>query len=171
MQGRKIGVTKAEKFSALVERVTTSHPTTLRGQVTEFHIDNGHPVIMGRPAVPSDDRVRLRLRLIAEEFLELLEACGVDIDPLWDAVSDQIHGSVVDVDLPALADAMADLDYVVEGTRLECGIDGAPIAAAVHASNMQKRGGPIDEHGKQGKPFGWQPPDIAAELRRQGWKP
>jgi hypothetical protein len=34
---------------------------------------------------------------------------------------------------------------------------------------MAKMSGPVDEHGKKRKPEGWKPPDIAGELRRQGW--
>ena len=63
-----------------------------------------------------------------------------------------------------------DLDYVVEGTRLEFEIDGGPIAVEVHRSNMAKVGGPVREDGKRLKPPGWTPPDIAGELRKQGWK-
>jgi predicted HAD superfamily Cof-like phosphohydrolase len=66
---------------------------------------------------------------------------------------------------------MADLDYVVEGTRQELGIDGPAVHAIVHAANMAKQAGPVDASGKKRKPEGWKPPDIAGELRRQGWKP
>lgn len=148
---------------------------TLRGQVTEFHHMIGAPV-RATPRVPPDDRVRLRLRLIAEEFFELLGACNLapDVDgygPVEHAVMACINETPLTVDLPEFADALADLDYVIEGSRLEFGIDGAPIAAEVHRSNLAKRGGPVDATGKQRKPEGWQPPDIAGELRRQGWTP
>jgi predicted HAD superfamily Cof-like phosphohydrolase len=63
---------------------------------------------------------------------------------------------------------MADLDYVVEGTRLEFGIDGEPIAAEVHRANMAKTEGPVAPDGKRLKPPGWTPPDIAGVLRKQG---
>lgn len=156
--------------------------TTLRGQVTEFHHMIGAPVL-STPRVPPDERVRLRLRLIAEEFVELLDASlgrpsphDHDAWQLWNllgsqALLDYINKAPLAVNLPEFADALADLDYVIEGSRLEFGITGAPIAAVVHASNMAKQGGPVDEAGKQRKPEGWQPPDIAGELRRQGWTP
>jgi predicted HAD superfamily Cof-like phosphohydrolase len=68
-----------------------------------------------------------------------------------------------------LADALGDTDYVTEGFRQECGIDGRPIAALIHAANMQKLAGPVDPvTQKKLKPEGWTPPDIGAELRRQG---
>ena len=71
--------------------------------------------------------------------------------------------------IPAFADALADLDYVIEGTRLEFGIDGWPIAQAVHKSNMAKVGSKVREDGKILKGPDWTPPDIAGELRKQGW--
>lgn len=148
-------------------------PMTLRKQVTEFHTAMGQPVL-GVPAVPDNDRVRLRLRLIAEEFFELLSASlvGTASTKLAIAKSDVMHaiaGSLC-VDLPEFTDALADIDYVVEGTRLEFGIDGEPIAAEVHATNMAKVGGAVRPDGKIQKPDGWSPPDLAGLLRKQGWR-
>jgi predicted HAD superfamily Cof-like phosphohydrolase len=147
--------------------------TTLREQVREFHVAMGVPADATRPTVIPDERVRLRARLIAEEFFETMGAIFGNIFALDDA-----HGLVlqaikmpVRVDMPELADGLADLDYVVEGARLEFGIDGAPIAAEVHRANMAKVGGTRRSDGKVEKPKGWQPPDVAGELKRQGWEP
>lgn len=133
--------------------------------------------ILHKPQVPDIERVRLRLRLIAEEFFELLDACDspdldgeAAIDRARIAVRSFIDYIALDVDLEMLADSLADLDYVVEGTRLEFGIDGEPIEAEVHRANMAKVGGPVREDGKRLKPPGWTPPDIEGELRRQGWR-
>lgn len=150
----------------------------IREQVEEFHRAMGQPVL-DTPQVPDDQRVRLRLKLIAEEFCELLEAAGVpDSTPYEDhnhfalewLLQDLIGGALGTFDLVAFTDALADLDYVIEGTRLEFGIDGAPIAAEVHRSNMAKTGGEVREDGKVLKPADWTPPDIAGELRKQGWQ-
>jgi predicted HAD superfamily Cof-like phosphohydrolase len=159
---------------------TAENAGTLREQVTKFHRAFGHPV-REVPGLIPDERVRLRARLIAEEFFEVLEACftGEHKDTIgralnFDARSDVlsfIDKSAVRVDLPELADGLADLDYVVEGTRLEFGINGAPIAAEVHRANITKRGGGKREDGKVLKPEGWCPPDIDGELRKQGWTP
>lgn len=145
----------------------------LRDQVTAFHQAFGVPVL-DRPQVPSEERVRLRLNLIAEEFCELLEACGCDIDYLGDARRD-IEDCIEEIwlkeaSLPDIADALGDLDYVIEGTRLEFGIDGDPIADEIQRSNMAKVGGPVLPGGKIGKPADWTPPDIAGELKKQGWE-
>lgn len=181
-----------------VEPRCASHANTevskLTQQVTAFHKAVDQP-ILPRPTVPSDARVRLRLRLITEEYFELLASCGIgDVDndnsPQDNLISrlhadvlgciegadvsnmnqDQIiEGYEIKVDLPALADAMGDLDYVVEGTRLEFGINGAPVADAIHAANLKKASGPVRADGKRLKPPGFTPPDIAGELRKQGW--
>jgi predicted HAD superfamily Cof-like phosphohydrolase len=140
-------------------------------QVTAFHRMIGSPVL-NTPQVPEDDRVMLRGRLVIEEAFEFLAAICPSVDwRRWgeDAIL-TLRNAPISVDLPEAADALADLDYVSEGSRLEFGIDGAPIATEVHRSNMLKADGPVDEHGKKRKPPGWTPPDIAGELRKQGWR-
>ena len=72
--------------------------------------------------------------------------------------------------LPAFVDGIADLVYVALGLANAVGVDLDPIFAAVHQANMAKLGGQKREDGKQMKPEGWAPPDIAAELRKQGWR-
>src|SRR5262245_50840616 len=145
-----------------------------RERVLEFHRAMGLPVAE-RPSVPSDDWVRLRLSLIAEEFFELLESSvsySMSEARIYDArwkIEDWIRHGQVRICLPDLADALCDLDYVIEGCRLGFGIDGEPIEAVVHKANMAKVGGPVREDGKRLKPPGWEPPDIRAELVRQGW--
>jgi len=144
----------------------------LSEQVREFHRAMGQPVLE-RPTVPHDDRVRLRLRLIAEEFVELLESSLVMVESeradLRRYVRQVVDEYTVLVHLPSAVDALADLDYVIEGTRAEFGVDGEPVAALVHAANMAKVGGKPDANGKIQKPEGWQAPDIEEELTRQGW--
>lgn len=136
--------------------------TTIREQVSEFHRMIGQPVY-ATPMAPPEDRARLRAALVAEEAFELLAAIfpRAGWARIRAEVADKIAREDVELNLPELADACADLDYVVEGTRLECGIDGAPIAAEVHRTNMAKADGPVDANGKKRKPAGWQPPDIA----------
>lgn len=151
---------------------------TIRDQVLAFHRAGGIPVLES-PQVPPDDCVRLRARLVAENFFELLDALfgnGSIARPGSPAlmraryqIACVIADATLDVDIVALADACADLDYVVEGTRLEFGIDGRPIAHAVHVSNMAKfgEGSHVREDGKIMKPPGWKPPDIAGLIRQQ----
>jgi predicted HAD superfamily Cof-like phosphohydrolase len=172
----------------------------LREQVAEFHRVFEHPCV-DRPSIPPDERVRFRLRFIVEEVFEALEATFGKDDRLDNAAShleSLIEERSISVDLPTLADAFADIDYVVEGARLEFGINGDPIADEVHRANMAKLtyekcaakgcGAPncgqwnrVGEYlhryalrradGKTLKPADWRPPDIAGELRKQGWTP
>jgi predicted HAD superfamily Cof-like phosphohydrolase len=154
----------------------SSKYATIREQVAEFHtaLEVKDPTT---PTIPSDERVRLRAALIAEEFFETMQAMFSrvernNISDLHSKMKDIIEHGWIRVDMVEVADGMADLDYVVEGTRLELGIDGAPVAAEVHRSNMAKF---VSEpvwapNGKRLKPAGWTPPDIAGELRKQGWK-
>ncbi len=112
--------------------------------VLEFHRKLGVPV-GDRPGLPAPEVVALRRRLIAEELAELDRA-------------------VADADLVEVADALADLLYVVYGTAVSFGIDIRPIFEEVHRSNVAKAGGAKREDGKVLKPDGWQPPRIAPLL-------
>jgi predicted HAD superfamily Cof-like phosphohydrolase len=152
---------------------------TLREQVAEFHaaMNMKDPTT---PTVISDDRVRLRAKLIAEEFFEVMEAMfGPIFGQAIEVVEEARTKYPVHINMPELFDGMGDLDYVVEGTRLEFGGNGEPIAAEIHRTNMAKFIGepvwsePASPGGarKRLKPAGWTPPDIAGELRKQGWKP
>lgn len=145
----------------------------LRDQVTAFHQAFGVPVL-DRPRVPTRERRQLRCKLVMEEALEFLEAHGcpvasLGIDKLI-AQSIEQMGEAGEFDMEAAVDALGDVDYVVEGSRLEYGVDGGPIADEIHRANISKVGGPIREDGKQLKPPGWTPPDILGELRKQGFE-
>ena len=162
--------------------------TKLQRQVLEFHKVFGHPTA-DSPTIPADDRVRFRAAFIVEECLEFVEAC-MDLDSLAvrsftaDGATELMNGTAalarvkgllhaivqdapVRVDLPLAVDALADIDYVVEGARLEFGVNGEPIADEVHRANMTKVGGARTPEGKTMKPPGWTPPDIEGCLDRQ----
>jgi predicted HAD superfamily Cof-like phosphohydrolase len=106
---------------------------------------------LDKPQVPPYERQKLRWDLNREEF-----------DELWVAWCRN--------DLVGIADAIADLIYVLVGMALEYGIPLDRVWDAVQRSNMAK----IDpvtgkvrkrEDGKILKPEGWQPPDIAGILK------
>ena len=73
-------------------------------------------------------------------------------------------------ELPDLVDGIVDLIYVALGLANAVGVALAPVFAAVHAANMKKVTGLKRADGKALKPEGWEPPDIAAVLRTQGWR-
>lgn len=71
------------------------------------------------PRVPSEQDARLRSNLIKEEAEEFDRAAKAK-------------------DLVGVADALADLLYVVYGAAVTYGIDMEPVFAEVHRSNMTK---------------------------------
>lgn len=98
--------------------------------------------------VPEQVKV-LRMRLITEEFAELVIA---------------IHEG----DLVKVADALADLDYVVTGTAVAFGIPHEVVFREVHRSNMTKP--KLDENDKGGKvaKLGYEKADIEPILEQHG---
>lgn len=150
--------------------------TNIREQVLEFHRISGQS-IRETPTIPSDDEIRLRLKLSAEEFREgvvaLLDLSKEEEIDIFAKLDNAIKNATIKVDLVELADALGDQDYIAEGTRLAFGINGEPIAAEIQRSNMAKfkYGVKRREDGKILKPADWTPPDIKGELIKQGWFP
>jgi len=89
-------------------------------QVAEFHKTFKHP-ILGTPTIPSEDRSRLRVALLAEELKELEVA-------------------ILEKDLVEIADALCDLQYVLSGAVLEFGLGNKfrALFDEVQRSNMSK---------------------------------
>lgn len=89
-------------------------------QVAEFHNTFKHPVL-DKATIPSKQRCDLRVELISEELKELQEA-------------------IVNNDLVEVADALADIQYVLSGAVLEFGLGDrfVELFNEVHRSNMSK---------------------------------
>ncbi|MBS1559667.1 MAG: nucleoside triphosphate pyrophosphohydrolase family protein [Bacteroidetes bacterium] len=94
-------------------------PDTLN-LVAEFHNTFKHP-ILPHPQIPSEDRCKLRVSLIAEELKELEKA-------------------IADKDIVEIADALCDIQYVLSGAILEFGLAGRfnSLFEEVQRSNMSK---------------------------------
>lgn len=140
-------------------------------RVREFHSAFGHPIAPA--ATPGDRKLReLRVKLIAEELTELCEALGVALKIESNGVSSQFEVEAVkdddQVDLIAAADALGDLDYVVQGANLVFGFPAEPVLKEIHRANMSKLGAdglPVyREDGKVMKGPNYTPPDVAAVL-------
>lgn len=153
---------------------------SIREHVVAFHLTSTVLPVYYIPKVPSEERVRFRAKLVAEEFVELIEALFDEsrveswhIKRLKSELNYIVDQCPVRVDIVEAADAFADLDYVVEGSRLEFGINGVPIAVEVQRSNMAKFvGGVANLSGhKVIKPAGWAPPNVYGKLVEQGWDP
>lgn len=144
--------------------------------VSEFMRMVGHS-IADKPSVPDERAARLHIKLVLEEAFELVEAAITDgtshqhrLLALKNATLQFIDTMPVDIDFPLFVDALTDIDYVTEGTRLAFGVRGGPVFEEVHRANMRKFGGPIGPDGKHLKPNGWQPPNISKCLQDQGWQ-
>lgn len=113
--------------------------------VREFHVKHGFPVD-GQidPAVGL-----VRTHLIAEELSEL--SLGL-----------------AERDLTKVADAVADLAYVVVGTAVAFGLPLASLFEEVHRSNMTKAVRRPGDTRLRDKGESWIPADIAKVLREAG---
>lgn len=107
------------------------------------------------PTQPDAATLALRLRLLREESEEALAALA--------ALTRDSDEALV-----AAAHELADLLYVTYGTFVALGVDADDVFAVVHDANLRKAGAPRRSDGKQLKPDGWQPADVAAAIRRQG---
>jgi len=102
-----------------------------------------------KPEFPNKEERDLRRKLLAEEYSEYIVA--------------EYKNDFVEV-----ADALADIIYIVCGTAVSYGIPLDDIFEEVHASNMAKL---VDgkvlrrADGKIQKPEGWEPPNIERILR------
>lgn len=149
--------------------IPPANPTPRQRRLLEFH-SAMHQPIRTSPTLPPDGEVRMRLLLIAEEFVETLRAALYaprDLDALYVELSQLISNAEIDIELAEFADGLGDMDYVIEGARLVFGIDGEPIEKEIHRANMSKLGGPRRADGKIQKPIGWKPPDIERCLEIQ----
>lgn len=120
--------------------------------VAEFHEAFGLPVRDVPSGEVDCDLAKLRVALLEEEVSEFVTASEKS-------------------DLVGIADALADITYVVYGTALTYGIDLDAVLREVHRSNMSKLDGDgrplIRGDGKVLKSDRYFPPDIEAVLSRQ----
>lgn len=140
-----------------------SHHSATIDLVRQFHLAFGHPV--AKQLTTGDAKLRrLRVLLVAQELAEMAQAAGVPLrlivqpvrllDPAtftekqimngmvkseWVAPAEQCYGDNL-VDLVELADALGDLDVVVQGGNLAFGIPAGEVMNEIHASNMSKLG-------------------------------
>lgn len=88
--------------------------------VADFHKTFKHPILES-PAIPGEDRCRLRVALIAEELGEL-------------------EAAIKAKDIVEVADALCDIQYVLSGAILEFGLGEKfnELFEEVQRSNMSK---------------------------------
>jgi predicted HAD superfamily Cof-like phosphohydrolase len=112
--------------------------------VLDFHTKFFRDRIAECPTVPQDDLLEFRIKLMEEEFRELMEALRKG-------------------DLIKVADGMADTIYTIVGTAVTYGIPLPEVWDEIHRSNMTKQinseGNYI--HGKACKGEAYEPPNLA----------
>lgn len=128
----------------------TEEKKTTTERVTEFYdaFAQARPA-EGAPSLtagPMEERVHLKMDLIAEEFFELVEAVYGDsasryIAGTWSTVK-KLDDHTRDV--VKAADGLGDLDYVIAGLAIEANIPHDRVVENIHASNMSK----LDENGE-----------------------
>ena len=145
-------------------------------KVREFMNKAGQP-IPERPTVPDEATARARASLVIEEALELLDALGYMFFSTREKEPDgsiKVNYGITPngkaPDLEKIADGVADVCVVANGTALACGIDPTQIQSAVDDSNLDKFRGDahMNEAGKWIKPSDWVKPDIVGILKVQG---
>lgn len=117
--------------------------------VREFMLTFGHPVLEEPTLIEDKAWEDMRVGLIEEEFNELQDAVAAR-------------------DIVAIADALGDLEYVVNGMALGMGINLPAVVTEIHRSNMTKLGPdgkPIyREDGKILKGENYEPPNLEKVL-------
>ncbi|MEX2534371.1 MAG: hypothetical protein WD273_02135 [Trueperaceae bacterium] len=125
-------------------------------RVREFHEEMGES-LPETPSFPGRELLALRRKLIEEENAEVMEALsrlrGASPEELEECLAETAH-------------ELADLLYVTYGALLWFGIDADAVFDEVHSANMRKTTGPKRADGKQLKPPGWEPADVAAVIER-----
>ena len=123
--------------------------TEEQSMVRDFHQRFG-AVANDRPTWCGEDVHRLRVALIEEELAEFRNA-------------GEAH------DLVEIADALADLLYVVYGAGVTYGVDLEPIFREIHRSNMSKGDPEVVRRpdGKILKGSNYSPPDVASLVAEQ----
>lgn len=117
------------------------------------------------------DREKMRLRIDLEEFLELVDACGMELFVHGERAALENCAFLSNGKTPdpvEIADALGDGIYVKYGHAIERGIPIDDCLAEIHRSNMSKLdkdGLPIyREDGKVLKGPNYSPPDIEKVL-------
>jgi len=128
-------------------------PIKVAAAVAEFHKSFNLPMRLFPTTEIGDDLAKLRIALLEEEVDEFVTAAKKG-------------------DLIGIADALADIAYVVYGTALTYGIDLDSVLQEVHRSNMSKLGADgkplLRDDGKVIKSEQYFPPDIASSLGLPG---
>lgn len=126
------------------------------GMVKKFHEKYGHTINTEIQHEMPSNTLKLREKLITEEAQEFKDASY----DMYDT------SEIISVDIVQIADALADLLYVVFGAALTYGIPIDKVFAEVHRSNMTKSMEKDTKSikGKTIKGSSWEPPNLKSIL-------
>jgi predicted HAD superfamily Cof-like phosphohydrolase len=143
------GQAMSRMFSQKETELSTDGAIDIAAAVAEFHKAFSLPLNDTPTAEIDSCLANLRVALLEEEVGEFVTASDKG-------------------DLVGIADALADIVYVVYGTALTYGIDLDAVLREVHRSNMSKLGADgtplIRGDGKVLKSERYFPPDVSAVL-------
>lgn len=155
-----------------------SEPKQLSAMVAEFHRTFSVPV-KTLPELPKkflclSDSYKIAYREITGALAECPDAAPdnrrqLRVSLLLEEVREYIEAELAN-DLVGIADALADMAYIIHGTAHEYGIPLDEVSGEVHRSNMSKVGpdgkAEVRPDGKILKGPGFTRPDIAGILAR-----
>jgi predicted HAD superfamily Cof-like phosphohydrolase len=131
------------------------------------------------PRNPDAELLEFRAKFLAEELGEFVAACtghdAREVAKIFIDVVDTAFGAVIEIDEAEAFDALIDLAYVTFGTAQLMGFPWQDGWDEVQRANMTKvRALRAEESTRLStfdvvKPEGWQAPNIASVLRKNGW--
>lgn len=123
---------------------------TTNEMVREFHEKFDHPVREEGMSLASmsPERILLRYGLVMEEFTELTEAlfgreAAHELEKAYSNMHDDHYIDEPEnwaLDDVEVADALGDMDYVINGFAHEAGDPHDKVVEEIHSSNMSKMG-------------------------------
>lgn len=132
--------------------------------VREFH-EKFDQEIRETPGISNAETLKLRLRLITEEYQEV----RIELVRLLRMLREEAATTEILEGLAALTKEMADLRYVLDGTAVSFGLPLDEAFEEVHRSNMSKvwEDGSVlrDEGGKVLKPSTYSAADILSMIQ------
>lgn len=150
MSSKDVALKLAEKIKDKDTKTLVNHSLTSKDrqtQVLAFHALYGVPIFSTYDkdiSHMSDERIALRVGLIAEELKELLkDGFGVDTKIEFGAHGENVLSAIKASNtrnITEVADALGDLSYVIDGFAIEAGINLDDVLGEIHASNMTKIG-------------------------------
>jgi predicted HAD superfamily Cof-like phosphohydrolase len=175
-------------FPALTRR-TSVHQNRVEQMMVKIRELSKKTPLRETPGLAPPEHVLKQCKLVFEECMELMEACGVSVRlkterqgsayyaegeaiVTRDDVKLTMDKPPTEDDLPHIAKEIADVSVVNTGMFVEFGLSDLMILEEVDVANLRKFGDGcyVDENGKLRKPPDFKDADIRHVLVQQGWQ-